>query len=197
MKMQLTLENFEYFLRLLVEARQFTVFIYVLMPLVWCSLFPMKFSSKHAYDQHWRSPCNSDTPGSSLQCSESIAAWRSNISTAVLRSDALHGSQQSKLYAMLHSSIIETVSQVACTVCIFCIVWIFCILPWCAWFVYSAAHTVALAFHARLSSICILYKQNNVNQRHSSESTAVVINVTTPTAVTNAVTSVSSRTYWT
>ena len=28
---------------------------------------PMTFSSKHAYHQHWRSPCNADTPGLSLQ----------------------------------------------------------------------------------------------------------------------------------
>ena len=92
----------------------------------------MKFSSKHTHDQHWRSPFNADTPCWSLQHSESIAARRSNISTAVLRFDALHGSQQYKLCALCSMcqfcslcSIIETVPQVAYLAFCFCIFCIF------------------------------------------------------------------------
>ena len=96
------------------------------MPSFQCALFPVKFSSKHAYDQNWRSPCNADTSCSSLQHSELIAARWSNISTAVLQSDALHGSQQWRLCALCSiwalSSTIETAPQVEYSIsCIFCI----------------------------------------------------------------------------
>ena len=82
------IRNFEDSFRLLIYDCLFTVFMYVLTPYFQCALFPMKFS-RNAYDQHRLSPCNADTPCSSLQLSKLIASHRSNISTAVLRSDAL------------------------------------------------------------------------------------------------------------
>ena len=76
-----------------------------------------KFSSKHAYDQYLRSLWNADTSCLSLQRSEFIASQRSNISTSVLRSDALHCSQQCNESLICHlcsiCSIVETVSQIA------------------------------------------------------------------------------------
>ena len=58
-----------------------------------CDGCKRKFSTKHAYDQHRRSPWNADTGCSAQQRSELIASRRSNISTALLRSDALSSHQ--------------------------------------------------------------------------------------------------------
>ena len=74
-------------------------------------------SSIGTYDQHLRSPWNADAPCSLLQRSELIASQRSNISIAVLRSDALNCSHQCNGSLICHicslCSIIETDPQIA------------------------------------------------------------------------------------
>ena len=57
-------------------------------------MMSLKSSSKHSNDQLRSSPCISNAPCLALQCSELIASRQSNISTAVLWSDALRCSQQ-------------------------------------------------------------------------------------------------------
>ena len=95
MKMLLTSENFESF-----SGVWFNI-VYLLLYSSWRLLSNEHYFQWNSaarthtsrwYDQLWHSPCNAEPSGSSLQHSESIATRRSNISIAVLQSDALHGS---------------------------------------------------------------------------------------------------------
>ena len=107
----------------------FTLFIYVLTHYFQCALFPMKFSSKNAYDQHQCSPCNPDTPCWSLQRSKLIAARRSNpIWCCTSFTTEWWATLVPAMRSMLNNRDssarnISCVFNISCIFCIFCIFW--------------------------------------------------------------------------